>query len=108
MKSDTLAELKAIDGIMGVVISSTDGVVLGVDIPGSDGEGEAAVSVFIGAAATQLGDALQLNQFTHGVVALRNKRLVVMQQPDRFTGLVLAENSSPTIVANAAREILKK
>jgi predicted regulator of Ras-like GTPase activity (Roadblock/LC7/MglB family) len=108
MKPDTLEQLKALDGVGGAVISSADGIVLGADIPGSDGEGEAAVAVFIGAAAGQLGDALQLKTFAHGVVTLKNKRLVVLQQPDRFTGLVLAEHGSPAIVANAANEILKK
>lgn len=107
MKPDVLAQLKAIDGVTGAVISASDGVVLGVDIPSSDGEGEAAVAVFVGTAAGQLGEALQLNTLSHGVVFLKNKRLLVLQQPDRFVGLVLAEHSSPAIVANAASQALK-
>lgn len=107
MRPDTLARLKEIDGVTGAVIAATDGVVLSVDTPGSDGEGEAAVAVFIGAAASQLGEALQLNMFSHGVALLKNKRLMVLQQPDRFVGLVLAENSSPAIVASAANQVLK-
>jgi predicted regulator of Ras-like GTPase activity (Roadblock/LC7/MglB family) len=108
MKPDTLAQLKGIDGVIGAVISASDGIVLSADVPGSDGEHEAAAAVFIGSAADQLGEALQLGTFGHGVVALKNKQLLVLQQPDRYVGLMLGENASPTIVANAANEVLKK
>lgn len=104
MKSDTLAQLKAIEGVTGVVISASDGIVLGSSISGSDGESEAAVAVFIGAAAKQMGEALQLSAFSHGIVTLKQKRLLVMEKADRCVGLVLAENCSPTIVANAAKQ----
>jgi len=107
MEPDTLAQLKAIDGITGVVISAPDGVVLGTDIPDSDGENEAAVAVFIGAAAEQIGEILQINNFAHGVVTLKNKRLLVLRQPDRYIGLILGENASPAIVANAAAQVLR-
>jgi predicted regulator of Ras-like GTPase activity (Roadblock/LC7/MglB family) len=107
MKSDALAQLKAIDGVAGVVIAASDGVVLAADIPGSDGENEAAAAVFTGSAAEQLGQALQLGSFGHGLVALKNKRLLVIQQPDRYIGLLLNENTSPTIVANTASRVLK-
>ena len=108
MKPDTLTQLRALDGVAGAVIAASDGIVLGSDVPGSDGENEAAAAVFTGAAADQLGQALQLGTFGHGLVALKNKRLLVLQQPDRYIGLVLSENASPTIVATAANEILKK
>jgi predicted regulator of Ras-like GTPase activity (Roadblock/LC7/MglB family) len=107
MKPDTLAQLKAIEGVAGAVISASDGVVLGVDIPGSDGEGEAAIAVFVGTAAVQLGQVLQLDTFLHGIVFSKNKRLLILQQPERFVGLVLAENSSPAIVANAASQVFR-
>ncbi len=108
VKPDTLAQLRAIDGVAGAVIAASDGIVLGADVPGSDGENEAAATVFTGSAAEQLGQALQLGAFGHGLVALKNKRLLVLQQPDRYIGLVLGENASPTIVASAANEVLKK
>lgn len=107
-KPDPLAQLKAIDGVTGALISSTDGVVLQADIPDSDGEGEAAVIVFIGAAAAQLGDVLQLNNLGHGIVTLNNKRLLVLNRSDRYIGLLLGEHGSPAIVARAAQEILSK
>jgi predicted regulator of Ras-like GTPase activity (Roadblock/LC7/MglB family) len=107
MQPDTLARLKAITGVTGVVIAASDGVVLSADIPDSDGENEAAAAVFTGAAADQLGQTLQLGAFGHGLVALKNKRLLVLQQPDRYIGLLLSDNASPTIVANTADGVLK-
>jgi len=107
MKTDTLSQLKQIDGVNGVVLATSDGIVLGADIPGSDGEGEAAVAVFLGAASSQLADVLQLSTFSHGVVSLKQKRLLVMQKTDYYVGLVLGENVSPAIVASAAAQVLK-
>ncbi len=108
MKPDALSQLKAIDGVSGAVISACDGVVLGASIPESDGESEAAVAVFIGSASSQLGQALQLDAFQHGTVVLRNKRILVLEQPDRYIGLLLGENASPAIVASAATQVLKQ
>jgi predicted regulator of Ras-like GTPase activity (Roadblock/LC7/MglB family) len=108
MDSDVLTRLKAIDGVNGAVISASDGVVLGASVPEGDGENEAAVSVFIGSAADQLGQALHLDAFAHGVVSLKSKRILILEQPDRYVGLVLGENASAAIVANAATQVLKK
>ncbi len=107
-KQSVLPQLKAIDGVTGVVISATDGIVLGADVPASDGEQEAAIAVFMGAAAQQLGETFGLNLFSHGVVNTKTRRLLVLPQPDRFVGLVIGERSSPTIIANAATEIFRK
>ena len=108
MGSDVLTQLKAIDGVNGAVISACDGVVLGANVPDGDGEYEAAVAVFIGSAADQLGQALHLEMFAHGVVSLKSKRILILEQPDRYVGLVLSENASAAIVANAAALVLKK
>ncbi|MBM3128015.1 MAG: DUF4388 domain-containing protein [Chloroflexi bacterium] len=107
MRPDALAQLRALNGVAGVVIAASDGIVLGADIPGSDGENEAAAAVFTGSSAEQLGQVLQLGTFGHGLVILKNKRLLILPQPDRYVGLVLGENASPTIVANAASDALK-
>lgn len=107
MNPDALTQLKAIDGVSGAVISSCDGVVLSASVPESDGENEAAVAVFVGSAANQLGQALQLDTFQHGLVVSKNKRILVLEQPDRYVGLLLGENTSPAIVANAAAQVLK-
>ncbi|MBI5653964.1 MAG: DUF4388 domain-containing protein [Chloroflexi bacterium] len=105
---EALVKLRAIDNVTGAVISACDGIVLAADVPGSDGEAEAAVAVFLGSAAGQLSEALQLEAFAHGLVVLKNKRLLILEQPNRFIGLALADHASPTIVASAAIDILKK
>ncbi len=104
--SDTLSQLKAIDGVAGAVIASSDGVVQSSDIPDSDGEREAAVAVFVGGAARQITDALQLGTFQHGIVFWKNRRVLVLQTSDRYFGLVLGEHGSPALVATAAMRIL--
>jgi predicted regulator of Ras-like GTPase activity (Roadblock/LC7/MglB family) len=108
MSNELLAQLRAIEGVNGAVIASCDGVVLAAGVPEGDGEAEAAVAVFVGSAANQLGEMLQLGGFAHGTVGLRNRRVLILEQPDRYVGLVLAENASPAIVANAAAQALKQ
>lgn len=107
MNSEMLARLRAIDGVTGAVMAACDGVVLAADVPESDGEKEAAVAVFVGSAAGQIGEALRLGPFAQGVVTLKNKRVLILQQPDRYIGLWLAENASPTIVGNSAAQVLR-
>ncbi len=107
LQNDTLTKLRALDGVTGVVISAVDGIVLGADLANSDGEPEAALTVFIGAAADQLGSALGLNAFSHGVVITQAKRLLVLQRPDRYVGVLLGERTSPAVIASAAHSILR-
>lgn len=108
MVPGTLTQLKTIDGVTGVVIAACDGVVLASDVPEGDGEREAAVAVFVGAAANQVGEAMQFETFNQGIVTLKSKRVLVISQPDRYIGLWLGENASPAIVGNAATQILKQ
>jgi hypothetical protein len=35
-------------------------------------------------------------------------RILVLEQPDRYVGLVLGENTSPAIVASAVTQVLKE
>jgi predicted regulator of Ras-like GTPase activity (Roadblock/LC7/MglB family) len=105
---DTLTKLVAIEGVRGAVISASDGVVLAASVPDSEGDTEAAVAVFVGAAANQLGRELQLDAFDHGVVSMENKRILVLQQPDRYVGLVLGGNVSAAVVTSAANQVFKK
>ncbi len=106
MSPDQLGQLKAIDGVTGAVIASSDGVVQSSDIPDSDGEREAAVAVFVGGAARQIAETLSLGKFQHGIVFWKNRRVLVLGTPDRYFGLVLGEHGSPALVANAAARIL--
>lgn len=105
---DTLTKLDAIEGVRGAVISASDGVVLAASVPDSEGETEAAVAVFVGTAANQLGQELHLDAFDHGVVSLESKRILVLQQPDRYVGLLLGENVSAAVVTRAANQAFKK
>ncbi len=102
-----LEKLRALNGVTGAVVAACDGVVLAADVPGSDGERESAVAVFVGLAAHQIGDTLTLGPFNQCVVTLKNKRVLVLEQPDRYIGLWLEENASPAIVSNAAAQVLK-
>jgi predicted regulator of Ras-like GTPase activity (Roadblock/LC7/MglB family) len=105
---ETLARLDAIEGVRGAVISASDGVVLAASVPDSQGENEAAIAVFVGTAANQLGQELLLDSFDHGVVAMENKRVLVLQQPDRYIGLLLGENVSAALVTRAANQIFER
>lgn len=107
-KKDALAQLGAIAGVNGVVIASSDGGVLGANLPDSDAAAAAALAVFIGAAAVQLGETLQLNQLAYGLVTLKNNRLLVLTHADRYIGLLLGEQGAPASVAAAASEFLKQ
>jgi len=108
MANDVIAQLRAISGVEGVLLAASDGVLMNTDVQDSEAENQAAVTVFVGTAAQQLSDALQLGAFLHGVIAQKSKRLLILPQTDRYVGLILAENTSPAIVASAATEILKK
>ncbi len=102
-----LEQLKAIAGVSGVVIAACDGVVLAADIAAGTGEKEAAVAVFAGSAAAQIGDALRWDSFSQAIVTIKNRRVLVMAQPDRYVGLWLEDNASPAIVGNAAALVLR-
>ena len=105
--TNELTQLKTIEGVTGAIISACDGVVLASDVPNSDGEDEAMVTLFIGSAANDLGRILKLDAFEYGTISMRNKRVMVLEQPNRYIGLVLGDNASATMVANAAAQVLK-
>ncbi len=102
-----IERLRGLNGVVGAVVAACDGVVLAADVPGSDGEKESAVTVFVGIAARQISDALSVGQFNQCVVTLKNRRILVMEQPDRYVGLWLEDNASPAIVSSAANQVLK-
>lgn len=103
-----IERLRAIEGVNGVVAAACDGVVLAASVPESDGERESAVAVFVGLAAHQIGDTLQLGTLNQCIVTLKNRRVLVLEQPDRYLGLWLDDNASPAIVSAAAARALKE
>ncbi len=102
-----IERLRGLKGVVGAVVAACDGVVLAADVPGSDGEKESAVAVFVGLAARQISDALSAGQFNQCVVTLKNRRILVLEQPDRYIGLWLEDNASPAIVSSAANQVLR-
>jgi predicted regulator of Ras-like GTPase activity (Roadblock/LC7/MglB family) len=98
-------DLKKIAGVEGAVIASRDGVVLGSDTE-SDAEREGAVAVFLGNAAGQVGQALDLTPFDWGVVTMGKDRVLILERPDIFVGLLLAQKSSPALTSAEAAKLL--
>jgi len=90
-----------------VVIGPGGGAdVLAHDLEG-DAEKEGAVAVFVGNAANQVGEALALGTFERGVVAIGKDRMLVLEQPDYYVGLLLGERASPALVTSQAESIFR-
>ncbi|MDY7041146.1 MAG: response regulator [Chloroflexota bacterium] len=107
MVQHLVKDLRRLEGVEGSVIVARDGIVLAHDLEG-DAEKEGAVAVFVGNAASQVGETLTLGAFERGVIAIGKKdRMLVLEQPDYYVGLLLGERASPTLVASQAESILK-
>ena len=98
-------DLRQTPAVGGAVIIARDGTVLAESIEG-DAEKEGAVAVFLGNAADQIGEALALGTFDWGVASLGQERMLVLERPDFFIGLLLAEKASPAMVTTSVEEIL--
>jgi predicted regulator of Ras-like GTPase activity (Roadblock/LC7/MglB family) len=106
--TNELSQLKAIQGVTGAIIAAHDGIVLATDVLESDGDDEATVTLFIGSAANDLGRILKLDAFEYGTIGMKNKRVMVVAQPNHYIGLVLSDNASAAMVANAAIQAFNK
>jgi predicted regulator of Ras-like GTPase activity (Roadblock/LC7/MglB family) len=104
--SERIQNLKAIEGVAGVVIAARDGVVLEHSLEG-DPDKEGAVAVFVGYAAAQVGQSLALGNFEWGTVALGKETMLVVEQPDFYVGLLLEEKASPALVASKLEGVLR-
>jgi predicted regulator of Ras-like GTPase activity (Roadblock/LC7/MglB family) len=98
-------ELKKIAGVEGAVIISRDGIVLASDLEG-DAEKEGAVAVFVGNAADQVGEGLNLAPFDWGLVTMGKDRTLILERPGFFVGLLLGEKASPALIRAEAAEVL--
>ena len=103
--SERIQNLKAIEGVAGVVIAARDGVVLEHSLDG-DPDKEGAVAVFVGYAAAQVGQSLALGNFEWGTVAIGKETMLVVEQPDFYVGLLLEEKASPALVASKLEGVL--
>ena len=98
-------DLSGMASVGGSVIVARDGTVLAEAVE-SNAEKEGAVAVFVGNAADQIGEVLALGPFDWGVVAMGQDRMLVLEQPDFFVGLLLTEKASPALVAAKVEETL--
>lgn len=98
-------DLSEMATVSGSVIVARDGTVLAEAIEGN-AEKEGAVAVFVGNAAGQIGEALALGSFDWGVVAMGQDRMLILERPDFFVGLLLTEKASPALVAAKVEETL--
>lgn len=98
-------DLKTIGGVEGTVIISHDGVVFASEIDGNP-EKEGAVAVFVGNAAKEAGETMQLAPFDWGLITMGKDRMLVMERPTFFVGLALGEKASPALVSAEAAKIL--
>ena len=94
--------MTAVDGS---VIVAIDGIVLAEAMEGQ-AEKEGAVAVFVGNAANQIGRALALGPLDWGVVTMTQYRMLILQEPQSFVGLLLADKASPALVAAQAQQTL--
>jgi predicted regulator of Ras-like GTPase activity (Roadblock/LC7/MglB family) len=102
----TLAhELRKILGVEGSVIISRDGIVFASDMEGNP-EKEGAVAVFVGNAADELGAAMSLTPFDWGVVTMGKDRMLILERPTFFVGLLLNEKASPALASAEAEKVL--
>ena len=102
----TLAHgLRKIVGVEGSVIISRDGIVFASDMEGNP-EKEGAVAVFVGNAADELGAAMSLTPFDWGVVTMGKDRMLILERPTFFVGLLLNEKASPALVSAEADKVL--
>ena len=105
-KLRTLAEdLTEAAWVQGSVIVGKDGAVV-ADTLDDDAEREGAVAVFVGNAADIMGDALALGAFDWGVVTMSKYRMLIVEQPHFFIGLLLTAKASPTLLAAQVQDRL--
>jgi predicted regulator of Ras-like GTPase activity (Roadblock/LC7/MglB family) len=99
-------DLRMVTGVEGSVVISHDGVVFASDVDGNP-EKEGAVAVFVGNAAEEVGKAMELSPFHWGLVTMGNDRMLVLEQPTFFVGLLLGEKASPALVSAEAAKVVR-
>lgn len=105
-RAPSLQKLKRIEGVLGVVAAGADAAVIAADVPGGNGEVEAAMTVFLAALASQISENIEVGAFEHGVITQTKQRVLVLRQGDGYVGLLLKPEASPAMVLNAARNAL--
>lgn len=101
-----IADIRAIEGVNGVVFAAQDGVVIAQALEGHP-EKEAAVAVFVGYAAKRVGQSLGLGELLWGTVAIGKETFMIVEQPDYYIGILLQEGSSPALVSTRVEALLR-
>jgi hypothetical protein len=108
-EDDVCQALAQMDGVTGVVLVSSDGIVLAHSLDCDDpaqletlAEREGAVAVFVGHAAGEMGGVLGMDTFASAVVDRGRllSRMMVIRRPDYYVGLLLGEKASPALLAS--------
>ncbi|WP_322802384.1 DUF4388 domain-containing protein [Thermoflexus sp.] len=100
--SEWIARLRSIEGVLGAVICSPDGVVMAAEVPEGKGEVEGAITVYLSAAAAAIADLLPMGAFEHAVVSESQRRLLILPRSPFMIGLVLSPQASPALVLSEA------
>jgi CheY-like chemotaxis protein len=103
---DLARALKQIENVVGIVITDRDGIVLIDELESGNPQKEGAIAVFVGNAASVVGESLSLGSFNWGTVDAGKETMLVIEQPDYHVGLLLGERASPTMVADSVKSIL--
>jgi CheY-like chemotaxis protein len=103
---DLARAFKQIENVVGIVITDRDGIVLIDDLESGNPQKEGAIAVFVGNAASVVGEALALGSFNWGTVDAGKETMLVIEQPDYHVGLLLGERASPTMVADSVKAVL--
>lgn len=97
--SEKVLQVKNVEGVSGVVFAAKDGVVLAQAIAGNP-EKEAAVAVFLGYAAEQVGKTFRMGQMNWVTATLGKDTFLVIGWPEFYIGVVLLEGASPALVTS--------
>jgi prepilin-type processing-associated H-X9-DG protein len=104
---DLARALTRIENVVGIVITDRDGIVLADELEGGNSQKEGAIAVFVGNAASVIGESLALGSFNWGTVDTGKETMLVIEQPDYHVGLLLGERASPAMVTESVKGILR-
>ncbi|MBO9362599.1 MAG: DUF4388 domain-containing protein [Thermoflexus sp.] len=93
---ELVSRVKALEGVLAVVVAGPDGVVLATDVPEGKGEAEGTLTVYL--AAEALAGFLPLGAFGHAVVSEPQRRWLILRHPPLIVGLALSPQASPALV----------
>jgi predicted regulator of Ras-like GTPase activity (Roadblock/LC7/MglB family) len=96
-------------GVKGVLRVALEGTILGT-AGELEAEQDAALSAFLGAAAGQIGQVLELGRLQYTTIAFGDvdRPMLLLRQPDAFLGMILESGISPTHVISKLQDLKRK